>query len=169
MPVILHDYSRNWQRVRSSNSTAGSFASRLPTTTAPLEEPGVLNWQPDTPRYLQLLIYGEGADNSTLDFRVLGWKILEGTTLWLPVLLFSGTATLSTVTGVAGTPIDNNQRFADTLSVTYGTNNQELFVRSPADNSSPAHLWLYLRSFHVVEVQFAVSSATSANAVYTLL
>lgn len=160
-------YVTNYAKVLTTNSTAASFASKVPTTTAP-SGAGVLTL-PVTqimPAQLSLIFYGTDADNETFKSRVIGWKLVG--TLYIPILLAEVTCTLSATTGVAAATILNTEFFADTIVLTAGTPAGSSVVFSPT-GELVAHLLVDLEGFSIVEITFDMnSSAASANALYAL-
>jgi hypothetical protein len=148
----------DFAKVRSANSTDATFAARPPTVTQPAGD-GVIAWAGKDS--LLLLTYGAGADNSTVDVRVLGWQQIAG--LWVPAFLCQATFTLSAIVGVAGQAVLNTERFADTVSITNGIG----VGGTPVGDSAPATLEVPVGPYDLVEVLFDLGTATSANCLYS--
>lgn len=156
-----------YAKLLTTNSTAASFASKVPTTTAP-SGAGVLSL-PVTqivPMRMALIFYGTDAGNETFKSRVIGWKLVS--TLYIPVVLAEVTCTLSDAVGVADAVVINTERFVDTIALTSGYPAGSSVVFSPTGELI-GHLLVDLEGFSIIEVTFDMnSSAASANALYAL-
>jgi hypothetical protein len=124
LTVIL---GRPFRKALSANSNDSSFASRVPTVVEPTSD-GVVNlaWPHGgtVPQSLLVLPYGLGSDNDAFDLRVIGWRHIGAVgqgpalaALWVPTILVEVTCTISAAVGVAGSPVLNTERFADTITV----------------------------------------------------
>ncbi|MFN4894202.1 MAG: hypothetical protein ACK5HO_00275 [Pseudomonadota bacterium] len=157
-------YVAKFQRVRPTASTDLTFPARTPTLTAPtgagvLQDP-IVGTQ--TPEWVQVVPFGDGADNSTFDLRVIGWKPTE-LGLWVPTLLAQAACTLSAALGVAATEVLNTQRFADTIALTQVLANVDSKLSSPA-NDTIASFQVETRGSVYLEILFDLGTATGANA-----
>lgn len=168
MPTLT-GYTSGEVSARVTNSTDATFPSRIPTTTAPTSNDGVVSL-PRDPTWVSLIPYGVGATNTTFDVRVIGWRkygAINSTTgtLYTPRILLQFTATLGTAAGVAGSNVDETNLFADTLSdpVTgmgaIGVNCQPT---SPA-NDTVAHYYMDAQGCQFIEVLFDMTGASSGN------
>jgi len=157
-------YVARFQPVRPTSSTDASFPAKAPTLTVPtgagvLQDPVVGD---KTPEWIQVVPFGDGADNSTFDLRVIGWKPTP-LGLWIPTTLAQAACTLSAAVGVAATEVLNTQRFADTIALTQVQANVDSKLSSPA-NDTIASFQVQSRGSVYVEVIFDLGSATGANA-----
>lgn len=157
-------YASKFQLARSSGSTDSSFPSKVPTTTAPtgtgvISDP--LNGNEST-QWIQVVPFGEGADNSTFDLRVISWKpTTDG--LWVPTILAQAACTLSATVGVNGADVTNTQRFADTIALTQVQANVDSKLSSPVGDLVGSFL-VETRGSTLIEITFDLGSATAANA-----
>ena len=164
-PAINAGVSSPFARARSANATDSSFPAFAPTATQPsgagvLAPPGA-GWAP-----VRLIVvpFGAGADDSTFDIKVVGWRECAG--LWVPCTLFEATATLSAAVGVAGTGVLAAERFADTVSdpvAGKGTKGADCLILTPADDT-PAQVILDARGSQFIQILFDLGTATGANA-----
>lgn len=157
-------YVSKLQRIRATSSADATFPSRAPTATAP-SGAGVLN-DPivgqGTPEWVQVVPFGDGADNSTFDLRVIGWKPTE-LGLWVPMILAQAACTLSAAVGVNTYEVTASQRFADTIALTQVLANVDSKVSSPA-NDTVGSFQVQTRGSVLVEIIFDLGTATGANA-----
>lgn len=157
-------YEGNLQRVRANSSTDANFPSRVPTSTAPAGD-GVI-FDPlagsSAPEWLQVIPFGDGADNATFDLRVIGWKPTP-LGLWIPTILAQAACTLSTAVGVNSYEVTASQRFADTIVLSLIQANVDSKVSSPA-NDTPGSFQVQTRGSVFIEVIFDMGTATGANA-----
>ena len=156
-------------KAAATNATDSSFPSRVATLTQP-SGGGVFNLscQGNKTRSNVLIIpFGAGADNATMSVRVIAWRFV--TTLWIPLIVCEVSCTLSTSVGVAATEVLNTDRFADTLSLTFGNAGVDCQIFSPANNT-PAHVMLDAKGASLIELVFTTGgSATSCNALVASL
>jgi len=160
-----------WTRVYATNSTDATFPSRIPTATNPAGNPGIiaLGATRMNPLTLALAPYGTGADNSTLDLRVIGWRKLinptdESTALWIPSVLAQVSCVLGASVGVASRVVIATERFADTFTVTAGTGARSTLISPIGDGIGT--ILVETLGYDLVEVTFDLVSATGANALY---
>lgn len=155
-------------KARTTNETSAVFASKIATATAPSGE-GVIPLRvvgEFTRGSIMLIPYGEGADNSTLSARVIGWRQVAA--LWVPVILSEIAVTLSTAVGVSGQAVLDTERFGDTVSLSLGNAGVDNQIFSPANNT-PAHVVIDAKGATAIEVIFARGTATSCNALVAYL
>lgn len=152
----MFDRATDYQVVRpSADSTDASYPSRVATTTMPSGD-GVVStgWLGGKVFTSGLAVfYGTGSDDNTFKCQVLGWNKIGSQ--WLPILLAEVTATLSTLTGVAGQTPDNTYKLADILSVTNGVG----VVYQGTSNVNVAALAFDLQGCQLVEFIFNLNSA----------
>jgi hypothetical protein len=117
------DLIRHAQRALTTNSTASSFASKVPTITEPSND-GVIDLFSKSilqPKSVKLWFIGLGADNDAFSIRVIGWqRIGSGLApgiLWFPSVICELACVISAAVGVAGSPVLNTERFADTITI----------------------------------------------------
>lgn len=156
-------YSSKLQRVRATSSTDSTFPSKVPTGTAPTGD-GVIG-DPivqGAPSWVQIVPFGDGADNATFDLRVIGWKVSD-LGLWVPTILAQAACTLSAAVGVASTEVLATQRFADTITLTQVQANVDSKLSSPTGDLV-ASFQVETRGSALIEVIFDLGTATGANA-----
>jgi len=182
-----------WRKARSVSQTSTSFVSKIPVGIDPYITAG-LNGESGTDtgsslirmtdevvggqsqNGVEFLLYGTGADDSTLACRVIAWaplqndrgsSITSATQIWIPVVLIEVDAVLSTCVGVAGKAIAETDRFADTITLVGTTANADINVNivSPANNT-PARVYLDLEGAMMLEFSFDMGNATGGNALY---
>jgi len=157
-------YEGKLQRVRATSSTDANFPSKAPTATAPsgdgvVSDPLAGNAAPE---WLQVIPFGDGADNATFDLRVIGWKPTP-LGLWVPTILAQAACTLSASVGANSYEVTASQRFADTISLTLVQANVDSKVSSPV-NDTPGSFQVQTRGSVLVEVIFDMGTATGGNA-----
>lgn len=155
----------SWQKALSANSTSASFTARVPTITQP-SGTGVLSVPSGMTRLL-LMPFGTDAANETGKIQAWGWSAIRSATgkkvLWIPRPICEFTLTLGTAAGVAGTEVDENQLFADTLVADKGVGVDYDFL----DNTTTM-LSMTLLEDALVELQFSLnSSSASLNSLYS--
>lgn len=156
-------FAQNLRRAHTT-SPAGALPAIAATTTQPsgtgvVQAPAPSGW---VPRWLRLLPFGTGADNATFTLQVLGWTCIDS--LWVPTILFEAVCTLSTFVGIAGQPVTNSERFADTIGApAKGTAGVDCVVLSPADNT-PASVQVDCKGCSIIEVR--VGGTANGNALY---
>ena len=186
--MIQYTLATAWKRLLDTDATDTSFASKVPTVTAPNSKTtdGVIDLQPTrhnlgnndeetfvvggpVAHSLQFVFYGTDANNETMNVRILGWapvKMDGQDDLWIPTVLYEGSVTLGATTGVSGHTISNSYFFADTISdPTTGNDNVDSRTTSPTGDEI-AHLDLDVKGFPKIEVQFDSTAAASMNAIY---
>lgn len=182
MTTLFH---ASMSKLLSANSTATSFAlSASGFADMPAGTVTMLDGLRGDYRSIELIFYGDGADDSTFDYRV--WLIarLAGSSRVRASLHSYGTATLSTVVGSSLDVVSASERFADTLTNTratasspyghgaamesaYGASTQ---VYSPGSNGDAARLIIPdVGGADAVWVDFDLTGATGANALYRLV
>lgn len=168
MTAILQTPIYDFAKVRATNSTqSGGFASKVATATEP-SGAGVLDMRQGgaSRSYNSLLLvpYALADNNGTFSVRVWGWRLASD--LWVPVLLCEVACTACAAVGVADKTVLNTERFADTLTLTYGNANVSVELLSPA-NDLTGHVLLDAKGFQYVEVIFNLTAnVTSMNALY---
>lgn len=162
VPVVEPIPADDLAKVQSTNSTDGTFPSRIPTTTQPTASAtrAVLTWAGRSTLFL--IPYGTGADNATITgVRVLGWQKIS--TLWVPTAICTFAGTLSTIVGVSGAAVTDTERFCDTITLTNGIG---VVLTSLADNTGISAIEVGIDGFDLVEVIFDLGTATAANCLY---
>jgi hypothetical protein len=113
---------RPYERIRTTNATNTSFASKVPTITEPSGD-GIRSlcgkMGGTVPCKAFIVPFGTGDANDVFDMRVIGWtRIGSGTVvLWIPTIIASFTCTLGAATGVAGAPVVATELFCDTIVI----------------------------------------------------
>lgn len=158
----MTSYVSKLQRVRATSAT-GSFPSKVPTATAPTGD-GIVN-DPivqGAPEWVQVVPFGDGADNATFDCRVIGWKVSD-LGLWVPTILAQAACTLSAAVGVNTYEVTASQRFADTITLTQVLANVDSKLSSPTGDLVGS-FQVQTRGCVLIEVTFSLGTATGANA-----
>lgn len=159
----MTSYVSKLSRVRATSSTDSTFPSKVPTVTAPSGD-GVIG-DPivqGAPDWVQVIPFGDGADNATFDLRVIGWKVSD-LGLWVPTILAQAACTLSAAVGVASTEVLATQRFVDTMTLTQVLTNVDSKLSSPTGDQV-ASFQVETRGCALIEITFDLGSATGANA-----
>lgn len=161
--TVLQSLAQSYVKARTANATDSSFAAKNPTSTAP-SGTGVVEVSRTGvgPADLLLVFFGEGADNTTFDVRVIGWSPVGS--LWVPTLIAQMSCTLSAVVGVAGYDVTASERFADTISLGNGI----AVVTNPASDAMPATALVDVAGYRKAEVVFDMTGATNGNALCRL-
>tara|TARA_R110000803_G_C11989495_1_gene321965 strand:- start:10670 stop:11497 length:828 start_codon:yes stop_codon:yes gene_type:complete len=146
----------------AANSTATSFASKVPSITAPVVgDNGVFS--PGNTK-AKIAFFGTDADAEAGNVRILGWSKVSKDDFYIPVVIAETfLITFGTSPGLAGSDIDENQFFADTIgSVTGG--HSDIKVLSPGNNLVG---WIEIPTlgFQYIEVLFDRTTAASLNCV----
>lgn len=177
--VQLAEQTRPYQKALTTNADSSSFASKVPTIAEPTND-GVVDlakgffWSP-----IELLIlpYGLGSDNDVFDMKVIGWRHIGAVTpstqvLWVPTTICEFTCTISAAVGVAGSPVLNTERFADTIVVKSNalqpkytdadatpatTTRGVTLIYSPADDTIG---WILLRLMGFEKIEFTFDQTT---------
>lgn len=166
--MLIENGAEPFVKSLDTNSTDVSYASRIPTVTAPASD-GVINLVPGTsgltPTAILVMPFGAGADNSTASVRVIGWDNIGS--LWIPTLLCEYDCTFSAAIGIAGQSVINTDRFADgfALVANQGVDAQGTTKVAPA-NDVPGHFTVSVKGCKKVELVYKVGTATNANALY---
>lgn len=173
-------YGQSYFKARSVNQTSAAFVSKVPTGTEPTGDAGSatgasiielgVDYFPPPKTVVNVIPFGVGADDSTMSVRIIGWaKAGTGTTaLWIPVTLAELLCTLSTAVGVAAKYVVNTERFADTITLTYGNDDVSIDLGSPANNTI-AIASVLIKNFQKLEISLQTGgSATSCNALISV-
>ena len=181
--------SRPLLKVLATSATDATFPSKIPTVTEPTGA-GVLDLASQggvVPSRIVVLPFGAGADNTTFDMRIIGWRKLGALPtpgeLWIPTVLAQVSCTLSAAIGIAGAPLVATDRFADTIILhatitaqgkTTDTDSAgaastgRIVFTSPA-NDLVAHFTVELEGCQKVEFTFDMTGATNGNALVSFL
>lgn len=158
------------RKARSTNSTATTWASKVPTATKPTGD-GVVNLYDGNlglareglvPKFMQLVPYLTDANNESMGVRVYGWSRTTGvgsTTLWIPQLLVDLVVTAGNI--AAGTEIGANHFIADTITLNKG--DSQASIISPA-NDTPASCLFHMRGCEIIEFDFNVDTSLTDGA-----
>ena len=150
------------------NSTATSFAAKVPTATKPsgtgifdLLDYTSIGLHPNRQgmsKFLDIIPFGTAANNVTFDMQVWGWSVTnDATPLWIPQLLL----VLNVVCGnITSTAMPTNTFMADTLTVAKGDANAPKI--SPATEYS-ASVLVHLRGCELIEFEFDADAGASAS------
>lgn len=159
----MTSYTSKLTRVRATLSTDSSFPSKVPTATQPsgagvVGDPVVQG----APQWIQIIPFGEGADDATFDLRVIGWKVSD-LGLWVPTILAQAACTLSTAVGVDTYEVTSGMRFADTIALTQVLTSVDSKLSSPTGDLVGS-FQVETRGSAFIEVTFDLGTATGANA-----
>lgn len=153
----------------AANTTAASFAARIPTATMPADgESALLDSRVFTPierdSTVRIMPFAAGADDGTCQVRIIGWGRTEGSgALWMPVIICTATCTLCTAVGVAGKDVVATDRFCDAIVPVATTGG--IAVTPGVTANTPAVLIVDISGYQKYELQFNINaSATNVNA-----
>lgn len=162
MALMIQDVKNPWRATHETNSTSTSFSAKSSTTTEPTGD-GVVK---SSGSRMKLVFFGTDADNETFDARVIGWRKLYGTDLWVSSHIVTVSCTLSSsLPGVAGETISDTEYQADTITLSSGDPSAEI-IQGVSDLIA-ASLIIYPNGEEKIEVLFDLTGAASANALYT--
>jgi hypothetical protein len=121
----------------------------------------------DCPNGLLLIPIGTGASTNTMVGAVFAWQCIRGAApntidLWIAHTLLTFTATFGTLTGVAGTRVDNLHFFPGTITAAVGNANVDYAVTSPTGNTV-GHLCIDCKGARLVQVSYALNASSTAN------
>lgn len=173
--MFLGTMAYDLDKVRTVNSTASSFASKVPTITEPTGDAGTatgasvltLRATPgEGPTSLLLIPYGLGSNNDAFSMRLIGWKPIRrgaADVLWIPVPLLELACVIGNITGVALSAVLATELFCDTLTGVANKFNANVTcaIASPQDDTI-AHAIVDLRGFSRVEFTFDQTTNTPA-------
>lgn len=158
-------------------STQAAFATVIPTITEPVTTDSATptsNSIVFTPgrTYTDIIFGGTGNDDTTIDWKVWGFRQLNKvpsdttslTVLWVPTYLGKIVTTLSTAVGIAASTALNTFRFADTLVVSENETTR-LTVWSPTGNVI-GHAKLLNSGYEKILLDPDLTGASAANAFY---
>lgn len=151
---------RIWKRALTTNSTATSFASKVPTVTEPSGE-GVHNVGGD--EYVEFIPFGTDGDNDTFSLRIIGWRQHRGSVgndLWIPNVLSETSVVLGTSTGVAGAEVVNTEFFGDTIALV--SNGGTLTIVSQTAGNTVAMGRVPIAGYDKIEFTFDLAGAQEA-------
>lgn len=174
--MLLETMSLPWQKARATNYSTNGYPTKVHTATKPSGD-GVIEMTRDSSggvvqNSLVVMFYGTGSDNNTGSCRALAWSQVgndPNTSLWVYFILAEFAFTLSASVGVAGKQVVATERFADTVTLTYGNDDVSLDIVSPA-NDIPTRVVFDCFGAQFVELIFTTGgSATDLNALYRKL
>lgn len=153
----------------TANNGATSFAGKTALVTTRPSGTGVVNFEKDEPTSSKWIFYGTGSANQTFDFCIWGWSASNPDGTWIPVLLFQGTATLSTFAGVTSGIVTASELIADTITVASGYGgtagiDYEIITPGGTPNNTPAMLLLNNKGCLLLELELDMTGATNGNA-----
>ena len=161
------------RKAKSSNSAAVSFTAKEPTTTEPTGD-GVIDvfsralglaHETKMPKFLNVIPFGDGANDTTFDMRVWAWSktVQLDDVVWIPQLLVQLNVTLGDIDAAV---IAASNLLADTIAIAAGDADAALI--SPA-NDTTASILVHLRGAEKVEFDFDMTGATSGNALWRVM
>jgi hypothetical protein len=150
--------AKQYRKALATSSTATSFASKVITKTEPTGD-GVHST--NCAQNMTVLLYGAGADDSTFDVKIIGWRKVIGT--WVPTNIAHLAAVLSTSVGVAGGDVVATDRFADAITATTGT-----ATLPTVTANSIATATVSILNYDKVEFDFDMILATNGNALFVM-
>lgn len=156
-------YTSKLQSIRATSSTDTTFPSRVATSTNPSGTGVVVDpIVKGSPDWLRVIPFGDGADNSTFDLRVIAWDVSH-LGLWVPTILAQAACTLSAAVGANGFEVTSSQRFADTITLTQVQANVDSKLSSPLGDLIGS-FQVQTRGATLIEIIFDLGTATGANA-----
>lgn len=171
--------SKRWNKAFSANSTATSFATLAPTTTALIAADGTKvrtgihllnNIASHVDSILIVQPYGSAAQNKDFRLKLTRWTIDQSTSGSL-VYVPSAPFIIDCVLGnIAATAYGASNLLCDTLTLVRGDSTAK--VVSPA-NDEPAEFWLDMGGAEFIEFEIDIdagaAAATDANALWRTL
>lgn len=188
--MFLETLYSELRKALTTDSTDGTFASKIPTVTEPtgngvidLVAPGT----PYAPHRILAMPYATAGNDDTFDVRVIGWNCI-GTKLgqaltnriWIPTILTQFSCTACTCTGVATGFILDTERFVDTVALTAligeatvtanTTRTGTVEIYTPANNT-PGWVIFPVRGMRKIEFNFdsTAAGATAMNCLFMKL
>ena len=176
------------RRARAANATSDAFAhtegfyTKAAVSAYGLIETGERSPDESLLNAARIRFFGDGADNSTFDYRIWAWTPSKtNPSVGYTTLIGFGTATLSTLLGSssANSVVGAAEEVADTLTFTVATDattpkgpwskilaslGGSADVYSPANNTSAMLLLPELGSIQGFFFDFDLTGATGANA-----
>lgn len=140
--MLIESLSESWQKAFLTNANTSAFPSKVPTITEPIND-GVLTLARESvlvQKQALILPYGLGSSNDAYSLRVLGWRLVAGSSLWVYTVLGEFACTLGAMVGIVGTPVVNTELFVDTITVvSEGTYTADVTRRGATRIYSPAN------------------------------
>lgn len=169
-------------KARSANATSSGFTAKSAAVFrgTPAGDPDAM---PNTncirlagtggrlSSWLRVFPYGLGSNDNTFDMRIWGWNriVSAGAPLFFPFILGQFSCTLSSFTGVAGSPLLATELPCDTISITAligeatmtadTTRAGSTWLYTPANNT-PAWVQLRLWGAEFIEFDFDQTAGT---------
>ncbi len=178
---------RDWTRGMVFNSSEDDYPAVIPTTTEPVSVDvsgktanlGVIACRGN---FTELQFFGADTANDDFACKIYLWSktgFIEGITtvhalpLWKPQFVCELDCTLSSIVGIADSPIVVADKIVDTITeIGTTTNRLSLIFRwSPADDATAAFVTIDTRGFRKLQVSFDISggdgtAGTEANFEY---
>ena len=164
-----------FRRAFTTNVVLDSFVGKTPTTTKP-SGTGVFDlfsgdygvataaWVPE---FLQLVAFGDNADNETFDLRLWGWSrdSTHPNPIWVPQHLLQVAVTLG---NIAATALGTDNFLADTITVTKGADEESGLGASviAQANDTPASILVGLRGCELIEFAVDIGTAAGGNCLW---
>lgn len=189
--------ARPLKKVRTVNSTPTSFTAPVCEIDLSMTDAGtetgrsIIDLSVNgggaglVPKLMELWPYGIGTADDVFSMRVIGWtRVLpigasEPRSFWVPGLIVDAACTISTFVGLAGFPVLDTEKFADTITITTANQPTKLGNTTLLDgyvklytfaNNLPARIQVPLEGYEAVEVQFdPTTGMTSMNALYRFI
>lgn len=171
--VNLMTVANSWTKLASSNF-ATTFGTLKSTLTEPTGSNVIKTLNSGAGAAIQnailLRFFGTNASDNTGKVRVWGWSKESSTGSWENVLLAEFAITLGNIQGTANCAITANDFEADTITLTYGNDDVDVSINSPANNVRGAYAQVDIKGSQKVQIEFDInSSATDLNCLYKLL
>lgn len=168
--MTIETISQNFRLLLAANTTASSISAPSPTIVEPVSgsSNAVIDMHDVSRNQILLGFFANGSDNNAGQAMIYGWRAIphatqEGKKLWIPTPLLGVDLTFGTALGVAGYPIDANQRFADTIAVTSGKEHTDAYKLISNANNEVALVAIDHYGCRKIEVRFDIGDATSIN------
>jgi hypothetical protein len=164
--MTIDTITRPFSVLYAANTTASSITTPVPTVTPPTKgDNGFLIM--DQGSYALFQFFGTTTADQTMVARLTAWRRVNGSgsALWVPSPLLLLALTLGTPPGVAATPVDASQLFADTIVVTTKWIEDTAFAIKSAGDNTVAEVKIDVAGAEYVQVQLHKNaSAVSCNA-----
>lgn len=164
-----------WQKLLTANSTSTGFTASYiaPVAAASVPTTGVvdlLQEKATVPDNMQIMLFGAGADNTTFDLRIIGWRLTSDGVTYIPTPIAAlSSCTLSATVGATGLALVSTDRLVDTITLATGYNAGVVVDVTSPTGDVPANVLIDHRGFDKIQFDFDMTGATSGNLIYCFM
>lgn len=169
--------AESWRKLKATNFTTSSFAATLgqSTKTKPTagDDVGVIEMIPAdirpgacAPDAVLLKFFGTDADGETFNCRIFAWAIEETNQSWESSLIAEFALTLGNLAGAAGCAIAAADFEVDTIVLTYGNDDVDVSIVSPANDVRGAYARIDGLGGRLLTAHFDLGTGASGNLLY---